>query len=29
MTRKTDFVKAKVNYHLTPGEALKQLRELQ
>ena len=29
MSRKTDFVMAKVNYHLTPGEALKQLRELQ
>lgn len=29
MNRKTDFVRAKVNYHPTPGEALKQLRELQ
>ncbi len=29
MNIKTDFVRAKVNYHLTPGEALKQLRELQ
>ena len=26
---KADFVKAKTHYHLTPGEALKQLRELQ
>lgn len=26
---KTDFVKAKVHYSLTPGEALKMLRELQ
>ena len=28
-TNKKDFVKAKVHAHLTPGEALKQLRELQ
>lgn len=26
---KTDFVKAKVHYALTPGESLKMLRELQ
>ncbi len=26
---KLDFVKAKTHCHLTPGEALKQLRELQ
>ncbi len=26
---KKDFVKAKVHVHLTPGEALKMLRELQ
>lgn len=29
MLKKTDFIKAKRHYSLTPGEALKQLRELQ
>lgn len=29
MSRKTNFVMAKVNFQLTPGEALKQLREMQ
>jgi len=29
MINKRNFVKAKVHYDLTPGEALKQLRELQ
>jgi transcriptional regulator with XRE-family HTH domain len=29
MSKHRDFVKAQVNYHLSPAEALKQLRELQ
>ena len=29
MNRKIDFVIAKVNYHFTPGKALKQLQESQ
>ena len=29
MTKSANFVRAEVHYHLTPGESLKQLRELQ
>lgn len=29
MKNKAGFVRAKIHYHLTPGETLKQLRELQ